>query len=70
MVRSAGGSATVAAKEGDYVTLRLPSGEMRMVFGECYATIGTLDEDHMNVNLGKAGKSRHLGRRPRFAVLR
>ncbi len=66
MVRSAGGSATVAAKEGDYVTLRLPSGEMRMVFGECYATIGTLgNEDHMNVNLGKAGKSRHLGRRPK-----
>ena len=66
LVRSAGGYATVAAKEGDYVTLRLPSGEMRMVFGECYATIGTLsNEDHMNVNLGKAGKSRHLGRRPK-----
>ncbi|MFA5698134.1 MAG: 50S ribosomal protein L2 [Sphaerochaeta sp.] len=66
LVRSAGGHATVAAKEGDYVTLRLPSGEMRMVFGECYATIGTLsNEDHMNVNLGKAGKSRHLGRRPK-----
>ncbi len=66
MVRSAGGSATVAAKEGDYVTLRLPSGEMRMVFGECFATIGSLgNEDHMNVNLGKAGTSRHLGRRPK-----
>lgn len=65
LVRSAGLSATVIAKEGDYVTLRLPSGEMRMVFGECYATLGILgNEDHMNVSLGKAGASRHLGRRP------
>lgn len=66
LVRSAGLSATVIAKEGDYVTLRLPSGEMRMVFGECYATLGVLgNEDHMNVSLGKAGASRHLGRRPK-----
>ena len=66
LVRSAGLSATVIAKEGDYVTLRLPSGEMRMVFGECYATIGVLgNEDHMNMSLGKAGASRHLGRRPK-----
>ena len=66
LVRSAGLSATVIAKEGDYVTLRLPSGEMRMVFGECYATIGVLgNEDHMNISLGKAGASRHLGRRPK-----
>ncbi len=66
LVRSAGVGATVVAKEGDYVTLRLPSGEMRMVFGECCATIGTLgNEDHMNVSLGKAGASRHLGRRPK-----
>ena len=66
LVRSAGLSATVMAKEGDYVTLRLPSGEMRMVFGECYATIGVLgNEDHMNISLGKAGASRHLGRRPK-----
>ncbi len=66
LVRSAGNSATVVAKEGSYVTLRLPSGEMRMIFGECYATIGQLgNEDHMNVNLGKAGKSRHLGKRPK-----
>lgn len=65
LVRSAGLSATVIAKEGDYVTLRLPSGEMRMVFGECYATLGVLgNEDHMNVSLGKAGAARHLGRRP------
>ena len=66
LVRSAGVGATVVAKEGDYVTLRLPSGEMRMVFGECMATIGELgNEDHMNVSLGKAGASRHLGRRPK-----
>ena len=66
LVRSAGLSATVVAKEGDYVTLSLPSGEMRMVFGECYATLGVLgNEDHMNVSLGKAGASRHLGRRPK-----
>ena len=66
LVRSAGLSASVVAKEGDYVTLRLPSGEMRMIFGECYATIGTLgNEDHMNVSLGKAGVSRYLGRRPK-----
>ena len=66
LVRSAGLSATVVAKEGDYVTLRLPSGEMRMVFGECYATLGVLgNEDHMNVSLGKADASRHLGRRPK-----
>ena len=66
LVRSAGLSASVVAKEGDYVTLRLPSGEMRMVFGECYATIGVLgNEDHMNISLGKAGASRHLGRRPK-----
>ena len=66
LVRSAGLGATLVAKEGDYVTLRLPSGEMRMVFGECYATLGQLgNEDHMNVSLGKAGASRHLGRRPK-----
>ncbi len=66
LVRSAGVTADVVAKEGDYVTLRLPSGEMRMVFGECYATIGVLgNEDHMNISLGKAGASRHLGRRPK-----
>ena len=66
LVRSAGLAASVVAKEGDYVTLRLPSGEMRMVFGECYATIGVLgNEDHMNISLGKAGASRHLGRRPK-----
>ena len=65
MARSTGTSATVVAKEGDYVTLRLPSGEMRMVNGRCMATIGELgNKDHMNVRLGKAGRSRWLGRNP------
>ncbi len=66
MVRSAGMSASVVAKEGDYVTLKLPSGEMRMVFKKCSATLGIVgNEDHMNVNLGKAGRSRWLGKRPK-----
>jgi len=65
MVRSAGGGALVAAKEGNYVTLKLPSGEMRMVFKKCYATIGVVgNEDHMNVQIGKAGRNRWLGIRP------
>jgi large subunit ribosomal protein L2 len=66
MARSAGASATLVARDGDYVTLKLPSGEMRMVFHKCYATIGEVgNEDHMNVSLGKAGRSRWLGRRPK-----
>lgn len=66
LVRSAGMSALVVAKEGDYVTLRLPSSEMRMVFKKCIATIGEVgNEDHMNISLGKAGRSRWLGRRPK-----
>jgi large subunit ribosomal protein L2 len=65
MVRSAGAGALIAAKEGDYVTLKLPSGEMRMVFKKCYATIGTVgNEDHMNVQIGKAGRKRWMGVRP------
>jgi large subunit ribosomal protein L2 len=65
IVRSAGAGALVAAKEGDYVTLKLPSGEMRMIFKKCYATIGTVgNEDHMNVQIGKAGRKRWLGVRP------
>jgi large subunit ribosomal protein L2 len=66
MARSAGTSATVVAKEGLYVTVRLPSGEMRMVNARCYATVGELgNKDHMNVSLGKAGRSRWLGKRPK-----
>jgi large subunit ribosomal protein L2 len=65
MVRAAGGSAQVMAKEGSYVTLRLPSGEMRMVHNTCRATIGEVgNAEHENEQLGKAGKSRGLGRKP------
>ena len=66
LVRSAGAAAVVVAKEGDYVTLRLPSGEMRMVFNRCSATIGAVgNEEHVNVLLGKAGRNRWLGKRPK-----
>jgi len=66
LVRSAGTGATILAKEGDYVTIKLPSGEARMVFGKCYATLGEVgNEDHMNVNIGKAGRSRWMKRRPK-----
>jgi len=65
MARSAGTGALIAAKEGDYVTIKLPSGEMRMVFKKCYATIGSVgNEDHMNTTLGKAGRKRWMGVRP------
>ena len=54
------------AKEGDYATLKLPSGEMRMVLVRCYATLGEVgNQDHMNVSLGKAGRNRWLGKRPK-----
>jgi len=66
MVRAAGSSATLMAKEGSYVTLKLPSGEMRMVLARCYATLGDVgNADHMNVSLGKAGRNRWLGHRPK-----
>src|SRR5258708_2637147 len=65
MVRSAGGSAQLMAKEGDYAQIRLPSGEQRLVHITCMATIGQVGNlDHENVRIGKAGRSRHLGRRP------
>ncbi len=65
MVRSAGGSAQLMAKEGDYVTVRLPSGEMRRVHSRCLATVGQIGNvEHENIKLGKAGRSRHLGIRP------
>lgn len=64
MVRSAGASAQLMAKEGDYATLRMPSGEMRMVHIECMATLGQVGNiDHQNVRLGKAGRKRWMGRR-------
>jgi len=66
MCRSAGGAAQVVAKEGNYVTLRLRSTEMRMVRGECLATIGEVgNAEHELQSVGKAGKTRWLGRRPR-----
>ncbi len=65
MARSAGTSAQLLAKEGDYVQLRLPSGEVRRVRRECMATIGQVSNvDHGNIKLGKAGRSRWMGRRP------
>ena len=65
IVRSAGGFAVLAAREGDYVTLKLPSGEIRKLRVECRATIGVVgNSDHENVVLGKAGRSRWLGIRP------
>jgi large subunit ribosomal protein L2 len=65
MVRGAGNAARIVAKEGNWVTLVLPSGEMRMVRKECRATIGRLSNaEHQNVRVGKAGRKRHMGRRP------
>ena len=65
LVRSAGNSAQLMAKEGKYATLRLPSGEMRMVPVICRATIGVVGNgDHSLINLGKAGRKRHMGIRP------
>jgi len=65
MARGAGSFAQLMAKEGEYVTLRLPSGEVRMVHRTCRATIGEVGHsEHENIVIGKAGKSRWLGRRP------
>ncbi|MBI4772551.1 MAG: 50S ribosomal protein L2 [Chloroflexi bacterium] len=65
LARSAGAAAQLLAKEGDYASLRLPSGEVRRVRQECYATIGEVGNlDHGNIKLGKAGRKRHLGIRP------
>ena len=65
LVRSAGGSAQLMAKEGTYAHVRLPSGEMRLVLARCRATIGTIgNTDYENIKLGKAGRTRHLGIRP------
>jgi large subunit ribosomal protein L2 len=65
LVRSAGGAAQLLAKEGDFAQIRMPSGEVRLIRQECYATIGQVGNlDHSNVKLGKAGRKRHLGIRP------
>jgi large subunit ribosomal protein L2 len=66
LVRSAGAGAQLMAKEGNYVTLRLPSGEFRMVHQNCRATVGQVGNvEHENITIGKAGRSRWLDRRPR-----
>src|SRR6201996_334258 len=65
MARAAGAGVQLLAKDGDYVTLRLPSGGMRMGRGECRATVGTIgNTDHQNASIGKAGRKRHMGVRP------
>jgi len=65
IVRTAGGSAQLLGKEGDFAQIRLPSGEVRMIHQVCYASIGTIGNiDHSNVKLGKAGRRRHKGIRP------
>ena len=65
MVRTAGGEAQLMAKEGEYAHIRLPSGEMRLVLARCRATIGTIgNAEHINIKLGKAGRTRHMGVRP------
>jgi large subunit ribosomal protein L2 len=66
LARSAGTYAQLLARDGKYATIKLPSSEMRMVLAKCLATVGSVSNaDHMNVNLGKAGRNRWLGRRPR-----
>ena len=65
LIRSAGGSAQVMGRDGDYVQIRLKSGEMRRILGACMATVGQVGNvDHENVNVGKAGRNRWKGRRP------
>jgi len=66
MARSAGAGAMIVGSDGDYVTVKLPSNELRLVFKKCIATIGGVgNEDHMNERYGKAGRVRWLGKRPR-----
>ncbi|MDD4363300.1 MAG: 50S ribosomal protein L2 [Atribacterota bacterium] len=66
LARSAGASAQILAKEGKYAHVKLPSGEVRLISMECSATIGQVgNQNHSNINLGKAGKSRYKGRRPK-----
>jgi large subunit ribosomal protein L2 len=70
IARSAGSYVQLVAKEGKYATLKLPSGEMRLVLLTCRASIGTVSNaNHMNVRLGKAGRNRWLGRRPRVRAV-
>jgi large subunit ribosomal protein L2 len=65
LVRSAGTSAQLMAKVGEYAQIRMPSGEVRLVLLTCMATLGQVGNvDHENIQIGKAGRSRHMGRRP------
>ena len=65
MARSAGAAVQVVAKEGDYVSVKMPSGEIRKIYLDCLATIGQVGNlDHENVSIGKAGRSRWMGKRP------
>ena len=65
LVRSAGTAAQLLAKEGDFAQIRMPSGEVRLIRQNCYATIGQVGNlDHSNIKLGKAGRKRHMGIRP------
>ena len=65
LVRSAGASAQLMAKEGKYAQIRMPSGEVRMIDVDCKATIGVIGNlDHENISIGKAGRKRHMGIRP------
>ena len=65
LCRSAAMASQITASEGDYVTVKLPSGEVRLIHGDCYATIGQVgNTDHINIMLGKAGRARWLGRKP------
>jgi large subunit ribosomal protein L2 len=65
IARSAGSAVQVVAKEGEFASVKMPSGEIRKIHGECFATIGQVGNlDHENVSIGKAGRSRWLGRRP------
>lgn len=66
LVRSAGTAAVLTAKEEDYCLVKLPSGEIRKIHSECYSTIGIVgNKDHININIGKAGRSRWINKRPR-----
>jgi len=66
IARGAGAGAQIMAKEGKYVTIKLPSGEMRLILETCFATIGQVgNKDHQNVTLGKAGRKRWMGKRPK-----
>jgi large subunit ribosomal protein L2 len=65
LARAAGTSVQIQGRDGNYVTLRLPSGELRRVHGECYATVGTVgNAEHKNIAVGKAGRTRWKGRKP------